>query len=82
MAPFIPETFFFFDSSTMTRLLAGVDSMEKIVRIGKHHERRVHIEPLVQYLRVLRHAEDVASRGRNFPAYVSCRSQDIMLMCE
>ena len=60
---FIPEHYFFFDHSTITKLLAESGfKVERIMRIGKHASVALILNRLSRYLGFLRHAEDLAGR--------------------
>ena len=60
---FIPEHYFFFDQTTMTRLLSDCGfKVEKIVRIGKYASAALILNRLSRYLKVMRPVEDYAGR--------------------
>jgi len=60
---FIPEHYFFFDHSTITRLLSESGfRVERITRIGKHASVALILNRLSRYFRILRHGEDLAAR--------------------
>jgi len=60
---FIPEHYFFFEQSTITRLLSESGfRVERIMRIGKHASVALVLNRLSRYFRFLRHGEDLAAR--------------------
>jgi len=60
---FIPEHYFFFDQSTMTRLLSESGfKVERIIRVGKHASAALILNRLSRYFRFLRPLEDYAER--------------------
>ncbi len=60
---FIPEHYFFFDRSTMTKLLTDAGfRIEQITHIGKHASAALVFNRLSRYFRPLRHAENLATR--------------------
>jgi len=60
---FIPEHYYFFDQTTMTRLLTDNGfKVERIVRIGKHASAALVLNRLSRYLPFLRPLEDNAER--------------------
>lgn len=60
---FIPEHYFFFDNSTMTKLLSDSGfKVERILRIGKHASAAFMLNRLSRYFKFLRYAEDLAGR--------------------
>jgi 2-polyprenyl-3-methyl-5-hydroxy-6-metoxy-1,4-benzoquinol methylase len=78
---FIPEHYFFFDPSTMTRLLSESGfKVEKIVRVGKHASAAFILNRLSRYFRVLRHAEDLAARAGISSLTFRVDPHDIMLV--
>jgi 2-polyprenyl-3-methyl-5-hydroxy-6-metoxy-1,4-benzoquinol methylase len=60
---FIPEHYYFFDQSTMSRLLSESGfKVERIIRIGKHASAALIMNRLARYFRFLRPFEDYAER--------------------
>src|SRR3954467_13358164 len=60
---FIPEHYFFFDQSTMTRLLSDCGfKVERTVRIGKHASAALIFNRLSRYLSFMRPVEDFAGK--------------------
>jgi len=61
---FIPEHYFFFDNSTITKLLSDCGfKVERIIRVGKHASAALILNRLSRYFRFLRSAEDLAERA-------------------
>jgi len=78
---FIPEHYFFFDPSTMTRLLSDNGfKVEKIVTIGKHASAALVFNRLSRYFRFLRPIEDYAERLGVSRMTVRLNPLDIMLV--
>lgn len=78
---FIPEHYFFFDQSTMTRLLSDCGfKVEKIVRIGKHASAALILNRLSRYLKFMRPVEDYAGRLGISRLTVRMNPLDIMLV--
>jgi 2-polyprenyl-3-methyl-5-hydroxy-6-metoxy-1,4-benzoquinol methylase len=78
---FIPEHYFFFDQSTMTRLLTDSGfKVEKIVRIGKHASAALIFNRLSRYFPFMRPVEDFAGRLGISRFTVRINPLDIMLV--
>lgn len=78
---FIPEHYFFFDQSTMSRLLSDSGfKVEKIVRIGKHASAALVLNRLSRYFRFMRPVEDYAGRLGISRITVRINPLDIMLV--
>jgi 2-polyprenyl-3-methyl-5-hydroxy-6-metoxy-1,4-benzoquinol methylase len=60
---FIPEHYYFFDESTMTKLLQdGGFKVEKIARVGKYASGALMLNRLSRYFSPLQHFEGLATR--------------------
>jgi 2-polyprenyl-3-methyl-5-hydroxy-6-metoxy-1,4-benzoquinol methylase len=78
---FIPEHYFFFDQSTMTRLLTDSGfKVEKIVRIGKHASAALIFNRLSRYFKFMRPVEDLAGRAGLSRITFRINPLDIMLV--
>ena len=78
---FIPEHYFFFDQSTMTRLLSDCGfKVEKTVRIGKHASAALILNRLSRYFKFMRPVEDYAGRLGISRLTVRINPLDIMLV--
>jgi 2-polyprenyl-3-methyl-5-hydroxy-6-metoxy-1,4-benzoquinol methylase len=78
---FIPEHYFFFDPTTMTRLLSDCGfKVERIVRIGKYASAALILNRLSRYLKILRPVEDYAGRMGLSHITVRINPLDIMLV--
>src|SRR5215471_2517862 len=78
---FIPEHYFFFDHSTMSRLLTDCGfRVEKIVRIGKHASAALILNRLSRYFPFMRPVEDYAGRKGISRITVRINPLDIMLV--
>ena len=78
---FIPEHYYFFDHSTMSRLLSDSGfKVEKIVRIGKHASAALVLNRLSRYFRFMRPVEDYAGRLGISRITVRINPLDIMLV--
>ena len=77
---FIPEHYFFFDQSTMTKLMesAGL-KVEKITRIGKYASPALILNRLGRYFRPLQSVERVAARLHLQRIVVPLDPLDIMI---
>jgi 2-polyprenyl-3-methyl-5-hydroxy-6-metoxy-1,4-benzoquinol methylase len=78
---FIPEHYFFFDQSTMTRLLfeSGF-KVERTIRIGKHASAALIVNRLARYFPFLRPIEDHADRLGISRLTIRVNPLDIMLV--
>jgi len=78
---FIPEHYFFFDPSSMTKLLSESGfKVERIVGIGKHASAALILNRLSRYFRFMRPVEDYASRVGISRITVRINPLDIMLV--
>ena len=78
---FIPEHYFFFDQTTMTRLLSDCGfKVERIVRIGKYASAALILNRLSRYLKIMRPVEDFAGRLGISRITVRTNPLDIMLV--
>jgi 2-polyprenyl-3-methyl-5-hydroxy-6-metoxy-1,4-benzoquinol methylase len=78
---FIPEHYFFFDPSTMTRLLSDSGfKVERIVRIGKHASAALILNRMSRYFPFMRPVEDFAGRLGISRITVRINPLDIMLV--
>jgi len=78
---FIPEHYYFFDPSSMTKLLSESGfKVERIVRIGKHASAALILNRLSRYFRFMRPVEDYASRVGISRITVRINPLDIMLV--
>lgn len=78
---FIPEHYFFFDQSTITRLLSESGfKVERIVRIGKHASAALLLNRLSRYFRFMRPVEDYAERLGISRITLRINPLDIMLV--
>lgn len=78
---FIPEHYFFFDPSTMTKLLSDCGfKVEKIVRIGKHASAALILNRLSRYFPFMRPVEDYAARVGVSRLTIRINPLDIMLV--
>ena len=78
---FIPEHYFFFDASSMTKLLSENGfRVDRIGRIGKHASAALILNRLSRYFRFMRPVEDVAGRLGISRLTVRINPLDIMLV--
>jgi 2-polyprenyl-3-methyl-5-hydroxy-6-metoxy-1,4-benzoquinol methylase len=78
---FIPEHYFFFDPSSMTKLLSESGfKVERIVGVGKHASAALILNRLSRYFRFMRPVEDYASRVGISRITVRINPLDIMLV--
>jgi 2-polyprenyl-3-methyl-5-hydroxy-6-metoxy-1,4-benzoquinol methylase len=77
---FIPEHYFFFDETTMARLMseAGL-KVERIARIGKFASPALVLNRLARYIRPLRYAEALATRLKLQRLVIPLDPLDIMI---
>jgi 2-polyprenyl-3-methyl-5-hydroxy-6-metoxy-1,4-benzoquinol methylase len=77
---FIPEHYFFFDETTMTKLLEGAGfKVERIARIGKFASPTLILNRLARYFRPFRYAEALARRFPFRDTVFSVDPRDIMI---
>jgi 2-polyprenyl-3-methyl-5-hydroxy-6-metoxy-1,4-benzoquinol methylase len=78
---FIPEHYFFFDHSTMSRMLSDSGfKVEKIVQIGKHASAALILNRMSRYFSFMRPVEDYAGRLGISRITVRVNPLDIMLV--
>jgi len=78
---FIPEHYFFFDPSSMTKLLSESGfKVERIVGVGKHASAALILNRLSRYFRFMRPVEDCASRVGISRITIRINPLDIMLV--
>ena len=77
---FIPEHYYFFDESTMKKLLVdGGFKVEKIVRIGKHASGALILNRLSRYFNPIHHLEGLAARLHLSQLTFEVNPHDIMI---